>query len=340
VYSTCLSCGSPLGANQALESFPVGRRLAFDPSRGRLWVLCGGCRGWNLAPLLERWEALEEAEHLFSTGAIGAHSRNVALGRLPGGTELVRIGGARLPELAAWRYGRRLTHRWRRYRSRALVGWSGGAAGGLVPAVGGWLRQILCHWQSATGTRAARPVFRSGTDPTVRAHDAAQALLLPGPPPHGWRVRFPRRRSDPLELSGADALRALRAILPRINRTGAHPSLVRAAASRVQRLGSPGAVLRDTASRLEDMRYMTHRHGWTGARPHRIATAEPSLQLALEMAANEETERAALDGELRLLEREWREAEELAAISDDLLLPGRLVERIRSWGRGKAAATR
>jgi len=82
------------------------------------------------------------------------------------------------------------------------------------------------------------------------------------------------------------------------------------------------------------MRYMTHRHGWTGARPHRIATAEPGLQLALEMAANEETERLALKGELRLLEREWREAEEMAAISDDLLLPGTLVERIRSWGKG------
>ena len=318
----------------------MGRRLAFDPGRGRLWVLCGGCRGWNLAPLLERWEALEEAEHLFSTAAIGAHSQNVALGRLPGGTELVRIGGARLPELAAWRYGRRLTRRWRRYRSRALVGWSGGGAGGLVPALGGWLRQIFSHRETAAGTPATRLVFRSGTGPPAKASDAAQALLVPGPPPHGWTVRLPRRGLDPLELTGGDALRALRAILPRINRTGAHPSLIRAAASRVQRLGSPGAVLEDTARRLEDMRYMTHRHGWTGARPHRIATAEPGLQLALEMAANEETERLALEGELRLLEREWREAEEMAAISDDLLLPGTLVERIRSWRRGTGAGTR
>ncbi len=78
---------------------------------------------------------------------------------------------------------------------------------------------------------------------------------------------------------------------------------------------------------------MTHRHGWTGARPHRIATAHPALQLALEMAANEETERRALEGELRLLEREWREAEELASISDDLLLPGSLVQRINHWRR-------
>jgi hypothetical protein len=32
-------------------------------------------------------------------------------------------------------------------------------------------------------------------------------------------------------------------------------------------------------------------------------------------------ERAALDGELRALEAAWREAEEIAAIADDLALP-------------------
>jgi len=333
VYSTCLSCGSPLGANEALASFPVGRRLAFDPAKGRLWALCTHCRGWNLAPLLDRWEALEEAERLFRSAAIGAHSRHVALGRLPRGTELVRIGDAELPELAAWRYGRRLVQRWRRFRRRALVGFGGGAAGGLVPAVATWLRRILATGDSASGSGARRPVFRRGGGPPLGEADAAHALLLPGPAPHGWSVRLPRGGAEPLELTDREALRALRALLPRINRTGAHPSLVRTAASRLQRLGSPEAVLRDAASRLQDMKYMTHRHGWTGARPHRIATAHPALQLALEMAANEETERRALEGELRLLEREWREAEELASISDDLLLPGSLVQRINHWRR-------
>ncbi|MBK7595578.1 MAG: hypothetical protein IPJ11_10120 [Gemmatimonadetes bacterium] len=39
------------------------------------------------------------------------------------------------------------------------------------------------------------------------------------------------------------------------------------------------------------------------------------------MASHEETERRALEGELKLLEHEWREAERLAAILDDLALP-------------------
>jgi hypothetical protein len=39
------------------------------------------------------------------------------------------------------------------------------------------------------------------------------------------------------------------------------------------------------------------------------------------MAAHEDTEQRALLGELKLLEREWREAEQLARIADDLGLP-------------------
>ena len=39
------------------------------------------------------------------------------------------------------------------------------------------------------------------------------------------------------------------------------------------------------------------------------------------MALQEEDERRALEGELWRLERAWREAEEIAGIADDLLLP-------------------
>ena len=45
------------------------------------------------------------------------------------------------------------------------------------------------------------------------------------------------------------------------------------------------------------------------------------LRLALEMASHEETERRALEGELKQLEETWREAEEIAAISDEMFLP-------------------
>jgi hypothetical protein len=46
-----------------------------------------------------------------------------------------------------------------------------------------------------------------------------------------------------------------------------------------------------------------------------------TTRLALEMAAHEESERRALEGELHLLEEAWRQAEEVAKIADDMFLP-------------------
>ena len=58
---------------------------------------------------------------------------------------------------------------------------------------------------------------------------------------------------------------------------------------------------------------------------------EPT-RLALEMALHEEQERRALEGELWLLEQAWRDAEEIAAISDDLLLPEGAEDFVRERG--------
>jgi hypothetical protein len=52
------------------------------------------------------------------------------------------------------------------------------------------------------------------------------------------------------------------------------------------------------------------------------------LRLAVEMAVNEENERIAMQGDLALLELGWKEAEEVAAIADRLLIPGELERRL------------
>ena len=59
---------------------------------------------------------------------------------------------------------------------------------------------------------------------------------------------------------------------------------------------------------------------WKGV-PGYIGKMPKPARLALEMALHEEQERRALEGELWLLERAWEEAEEIAEISDNLLLP-------------------
>src|SRR5689334_749936 len=105
MYSTCLFCQASLGRNEAIEHFPVGRRLAYDAATGRLWVVCRKCERWNLTPLEERWEAIDDAERSYRGTRLRVSTDNVGLARLREGTELVRIGKPERPELAAWRYG-------------------------------------------------------------------------------------------------------------------------------------------------------------------------------------------------------------------------------------------
>ena len=322
MYSKCIGCHASLGRNEVLEAFPVGRRLAFDPERGRVWALCRVCRQWNLTPLEERWEAVEGAERLFESAAIGARTDNVALGRVADGTELIRIGRVERPELAAWRYGQNFLRRWRRTM------WTS-AGTGVVAATQPFLFAAPIALGALGGVhlvRGRRPIMRSASGQVIRRGDGSQARLEADPNHDSWQLALPGRGSDDLLLHGDEAILALRRLLPWLNTGGGNRGQVRNATDEIVRLGNFREVLRLTAIELEDTSTM---HGMPWAkRPGRIAVGHPILRLALEMAVNEETERRALEGELVLLEREWREAEELAAIADDLLFPPHLRQRL------------
>ena len=60
----------------------------------------------------------------------------------------------------------------------------------------------------------------------------------------------------------------------------------------------------------------------------------PVERLALEMAVHEEAERRALDGELARLAEEWKEAEEIAAIADDMFVEPNVSDWIRDRAPG------
>src|ERR1700741_1475905 len=132
MYRTCIYCSADLGANDALEAFPVGRSVAFDGWKGRLWALCPRCGRWNLALLEERWEVLETAERLFVDSRLRVQSENVGLAKLRDGTRLIRVGQALPGERAAWRYGDQLVRRRRNYYIVA-----GAAAAAGIALVGG-----------------------------------------------------------------------------------------------------------------------------------------------------------------------------------------------------------
>ena len=343
MYRHCPSCTGELGSNEILETFPVGRRLAFDSERGRLWAICPRCRAWNLAPIEERWEAVEQAEREFGTAAVGATTEHISLGRAPDGTELVRIGIAKPPEVAGWRYAARISSRWKRTKW-TIAAASGGSLfymlGGaqLVPfapaLVVAWSIYRAREEQRWSGqTLEATPT----DEPTLQITygDLTNLRLYPGAREEEWRLALPRGRDQPLEIPTELRSRALRLSLLARNRESGRPSHVQNALSRVLEVGDSDVLIAQAASALSRGESWVGREWWRFPQKHVLAAADPVLRLALEIAANEEAERVALEGELHVLETEWRDAEEIAAISDNLLVPEWMRARIRSWREGK-----
>ncbi|WP_419165581.1 hypothetical protein [Candidatus Palauibacter sp.] len=117
---------------------------------------------------------------------------------------------------------------------------------------------------------------------------------------------------------GEDARRAMNSILSLINFGGGRSRDVAHAVSRIEDHGHSQRFL--TATVEEQERYASKGiPGWIHKMP------KPT-RLALEMAVHEEDERRALEGELWRLERAWRDAEAIAAIADNLVLPKGVAE--------------
>ena len=115
-------CNKPLGTNEVVEAFPVGRRLAFDASEAGSGSCAENASGGTCRPLEERWEAVETCERIFRGTRIRVSTENIGLAKHPEGLELVRIGEPLRPEFAAWRYGDQFGRR----RKRAILYGVGG----------------------------------------------------------------------------------------------------------------------------------------------------------------------------------------------------------------------
>ena len=363
MYSTCLFCNQDLGANEVVERFPVGRRLAFDAGKGRLWVVCRRCERWNLTPLEERWEAIEECERLYRDTRLRASTDNIGLARVREGLELVRIGAAQRPEMAAWRYGDQFGRR--RTRNIARIGASAvfvaayvaagpmaGLLGGAAPVVAldglNFVRQV--HNRRRIRARVTDP--ETGEQFPLRRRHMPWVRLVPAGP-DGWSmrlavsdrpaivealmpVRSPRvwkpgiRNSDgmiEMELTGDAALAAARKILPAVNEKGARRKVVSDAVEVLSRHPDPGDLFARQAREHGLPTIITPNGGVP------FSALPTAVSLALEMSAHEDVERRAMEGELAMLEAAWREAEEIAAISDGLLVPEAVERRLAAARR-------
>jgi hypothetical protein len=358
MYATCLFCNGDLGRNEVIEAFPVGRRLAFDANKGRLWVVCRRCERWNLTPLEERWEAIEACERAFAGTKLRVSTDEIGLARLKEGLELVRIGAPQRPEMAAWRYGDQFGRRRRRYFT-LLAG--GVAVGGLAVAAGPvmglvgmgaisplmnlmntgmavYRSKVVVHVPDGTGgtfrTRLADlPKVRllvQGDELVMRIRAAHVRVGFPGAPAIPW---YRYNGGETRELRGEAAIRAAGAILPRMNQSGGSARNVQQAVRLLEDV--------PTIERL----FVAAAANARGGRPFQpVRNALKSVpieqRLALEMAAHEETERRALEGELHILEAAWREAEEIAHIADDMFLPASVDEDLARLKRERDAGRR
>jgi hypothetical protein len=276
---------------------------------------------------------VETCERLFRQSRRRVSTENVGLAELSSGVTLIRVGSPLRPELAAWRYGRVLGSR--RVRSSiataiGLAGAAGVAAGGAALGIGAL---AFC---GAYGTgqmaimdipiRVVARVSFGGRVLRIRREDVPRLRVL----------RIERCAGDRLSYSllvhharGVDCLHdeeavcALGAIMPAVNRFGADRSVLREALALIERSPSVDAF-------VGAMYGYANRNGSVDGMPSEV-------RLALEMALHDEMERRALEGDLRELERAWRAAEEIAAIADSLLVPpavGQMLARLR--GRHEA----
>jgi hypothetical protein len=371
MFSTCLFCHTDLGANDTVAECPVGQRLAFDARKGRLWVVCTHCGRWNLTPLEERWEPIERCEQLFRDTWQRYSIDNVGLARTKSRLELVRIGDALPPEIASWRYGARLqrwarsagparglVRRSGRYFARKLAAMLASGA-----TIAGMSEKVVLR---VSTMRRGESILARGVDDdnrrlVIRYNHLAKAELIRPARGMPWRVLVTHDEGQSLLAEGA-GLHTAGKLLAVLNFAAASNAEVQWAIAKLGDATNPDGFFTKIASLAMRTDWGAHAelsgerdgepqagtaserlalhlanrsfwgHGGTGSEPamplYRLPAAN---RLALEMAANEDAERRALEGELDELREQWKEAEEIAAIADEMFVGDTLEEFKRQY---------
>jgi hypothetical protein len=321
MYTTCAFCAGSLGGDGGASGLGVGRRFAFDPWKSRAWVICAACARWNLTPFDTRVDAIAALEDMAGAGRVAATSEEVTLLRV-GGYDVVRIGRPPRVEMATWRYGERIKAR-RREHLKVYVPVAAVTVGAMVVlnvaagvGIGGFFGQVpgIIDWTTTRiiGNRRVGVespmcencgrlmVLRSKHVQHARLTHSAHADLA-------LLLSCPHCQSLGAQIEGEAAERTLRAGMTYLNLTKRRA---------VKRKAKEAAVLVESSGGAEELLRRL-------AREERTVRALGTQQgLALEMAVDEQTE-------LRELERQWKEAEEIAEIADNLGLAKDVEESFR-----------
>jgi hypothetical protein len=257
---------------------------------------------------------------------------------------LVRIGRPLRPEFAAWRYGDQFGRRRIRQvgisaASVLVVGvvmWGGPAAGLYTSGAVGVVNmayQAAVHWwmrrHEVARLRVEDPESGLARDLRLAPVHASRARLLPAGVDDwalevahmgaGERLHYGlgglQHLTPTVTLRGDQARQAAARILPHLNVWGGS----------WRRVDDAVRLLEGSASADRLFIHTAREQAYDSA----LVRLPAAVRLALEMAAHEEQERRALEGELGELERAWQEAEQIAAIADDLLVPLSVTDRLR-----------
>jgi hypothetical protein len=310
MYKACAFCNGTLDGDGGPSGLGLGRRLAFDEWKGRLWVICPKCNRWNLAPLEERWEQVEALARAARTGRVAAATDHVALIRWQA-YDLVRVGKPPRLELATWRYGERLRAR-RRDQMKFVVPLTvatlgvavavnvaaGGSVGVFVWNVPNIARSIYTGLVGRRRVELVEPPVceRCGSVLVLRAKHLARARVTATPQAElALLLSCPSCGGEATLLTGPDAQAALRRGLTYLNLARGGRQRAEDAARLVEASGGPDRLISSIAKSELTLRSLA-----------------ADRRLALEMAVDEQAE-------VEALERRWREAEEIADIADGLL---------------------
>jgi len=322
MFRSCAFCNAALDGDGGPSGLGVGRRLAFDEWKARLWVVCPRCSRWNLTPFDDRLERIESVARAASQGRIAASTDQVALIRWQQ-YSFVRVGKPPRVELATWRYGERLRNR-QRERLKVVVPLTVAAIGlGIAAnvAAGGGFGVLVWNihriadgiYLRLVGRRSVglveSPICAScGSLMELRARHVQHARLVPDSHADMAVVlSCPRCHRDGAQLTGPDAVQILRQGLTYLNLARGERRKAEDAAREVDVVGGPDQLVRDIARRELTLRSL-----------------RPERGLALEMAVDERAE-------VLELERQWREAEEIADIADGTLSTSADVEEKLRW---------
>lgn len=310
MYRTCAFCNGNLDGDGGPSGLGVGRRLAFDEWKGRLWVICPKCSRWNLAPLDERLERIEALARAAGEGRVAAATEHVALIRWRT-YDFVRVGKPQRLEFATWRYGERIRAR-RREQLKFVVPVTVAALGLAVAvnvAAGGSLGVFVWNMPNMarmmyTGMVGRRRVGlveppiceRCGTVLELRAKHVAYARVVrQAQVDMALILSCPTCHTEGAMLVGHEAQVALRQGLTYLALARGSRQRAEDAARLVESAGGPDQLINDVARRELTLRSLA-----------------AERRLALEMAVDEQVE-------VEELERHWKEAEEIAEIADGTL---------------------